>query len=110
MGLKGMEKRRFGELSGGQKQRVLLARALCATQKLLVLDEPVSGLDPKVTAETYEIVKRLNDEGVTVIMISHDLTSAVGYSDHVLVMDGTIRFCTTKEYLETFNLKEKYNG
>lgn len=73
MGLEGMEKRCYRELSGGQQQRVLLARALCSSDKLLVLDEPVTGLDPKATAQLYEIVDNLNKEGITIIMISHDL-------------------------------------
>ena len=73
MGLEGLEKRCYRELSGGQQQRVLLARALCSSDKLLVLDEPVTGLDPKATNQLYEIVDSLNKEGITVIMISHDL-------------------------------------
>ena len=73
MGLKGFEKRSYRELSGGQQQRVLLARALCATRKILLLDEPVSGLDPKVTGEMYELIENLNKEGTTIIMISHDI-------------------------------------
>ena len=73
MGLEGLEKRCYRELSGGQQQRVLLARALCSSNKLLVLDEPVTGLDPKATNQLYEIVDSLNKEGITVIMISHDL-------------------------------------
>ena len=62
----------YNTLSGGQQQRVLLARALCATKKILLLDEPVSGLDPVVTAELYDIINSINDSGITVIMISHD--------------------------------------
>ena len=73
MGLEGFEKRCYRELSGGQQQRVLLARALCSSNKILVLDEPVTGLDPKVTNQLYEVVDDLNKEGITIIMISHDL-------------------------------------
>ena len=79
-------RRCYRELSGGQQQRVLLARALCATQKLLLLDEPVAGLDPKVTAEMYALIERLNREGVTIIMISHDIAAAVRYATHILHM------------------------
>ncbi|MBF1190021.1 MAG: ABC transporter ATP-binding protein, partial [[Eubacterium] sulci] len=68
-----LSKRCYRELSGGQQQRVLLARALCATQKLLLLDEPVSGLDPRVTAGMYQTIKSLNEEGISIIMISHDV-------------------------------------
>lgn len=75
----------YHDLSGGQQQRVLLARALCATQKLLVLDEPAAGLDPVVTGELYRIVRQLNREsGLTVIMVSHDLSSAVQDASHIL--------------------------
>ncbi|MEA4934095.1 MAG: AAA family ATPase, partial [Lawsonibacter sp.] len=62
-----------------------LARALCATRKLLLLDEPVAGLDPKVTADMYELIRKLNrEDGITVIMISHDIASAVRYASHIL--------------------------
>ena len=68
----------FRDLSGGQKQRVLLARALCATKKLLLLDEPVTGLDPIVTAEFYQLIQKINREsGIAVVMVSHDIESAV---------------------------------
>ena len=79
-----MRKKSFRTLSGGQKQRVLLARALCATERLLLLDEPVSGLDPKVTAEFYQMTRKLVDRGVAVIMVSHDLHSALEIATHVL--------------------------
>ena len=90
-------------LSGGQQQRVLLARALCATGKLLLLDEPVSGLDPMVTAEMYEIISRLNrEQGITIIMISHDLQGALKYGTKILHMEsGAYFFGTTAEYRST---------
>ena len=91
----------YRELSGGQQQRVLLARALCATQKMLILDEPVSGLDPKVTAEMYELVSKLNKEGITIVMISHDIKSAVEYADHILHIGNTIYFGSKSEYLNS---------
>mgnify|MGYP004513280207 FL=1 len=76
---------KFSELSGGQRQRVLLARALCASKKILLLDEPVSGLDPKATAMMYEIIDKLNKEdGKTIIMISHDLNGSLKYASNVL--------------------------
>ena len=78
MGIAHLAGRCYRELSGGQQQRVLLARALCATSKMLLLDEPVSGLDPKATAEMYELIAKLNrEDGITVIMISHDIGAAV---------------------------------
>ena len=85
LGILELKDRCYRELSGGQQQRVLLARALCATQKMLLLDEPVSGLDPKVTAEMYALIQKLNyEDGITVVMISHDLSAALQYASHIL--------------------------
>lgn len=93
----------YRELSGGQQQRVLLARALCATRKLIMLDEPVTGLDPKVTTEMYELVAALNrDEGLTVVMISHDIAAAVRYATHILHLGGGKYFFGSRaEYLSS---------
>ena len=96
-----LAKRCYRELSGGQQQRVLLARALCATRKLLLLDEPVSGLDPKVTAQMYELIERLNQEGITIIMISHDIAAALKYAPHILHVDKKIFFGSNEEYLKS---------
>ena len=85
-------KKSYRELSGGQQQRVLLARALCATEKLLLLDEPVTGLDPLATAELYGMIKQLNREGVTIVMVSHDLNCALHNADKILHMDTQVRF------------------
>lgn len=102
MGITQYAKRCYRELSGGQQQRVLLARALCATQKLLLLDEPVSGLDPKVTAEMYNLIEELNSkDNITIIMISHDISAAVRYASHILHIDKTVFFGTTQEYLQS---------
>ena len=92
----------FRELSGGQQQRVLLARAICATKKVLLLDEPVAGLDPKVTLEMYELVKKLNeDENITIIMISHDLNDALKYASHILHIGSDIYFGKKNDYLSS---------
>ena len=99
MGISDVTKRCYRELSGGQQQRVLLARALCATKKLLLLDEPVSGLDPKVTAEMYDLIESLNKQGITVIMISHDIGAAVKYATHILHIGSEVFFGTKEEYL-----------
>lgn len=93
----------YRELSGGQQQRVLLARALCAAQKMLLLDEPVTGLDPKATNEMYELIARLNrEEAITVIMVSHDMQAAVRYASHILHIGGKQLFFGRKEdYLKS---------
>lgn len=87
----------YNELSGGQQQRVLLARALCATKKILLLDEPVSGLDPLVTAELYQIIKDINDEGITIVMVSHDVKTAVKFASHILHLRNKSAFFGSKE-------------
>ena len=97
-----LARRCYRELSGGQQQRVLLARALCATQKMLLLDEPVSGLDPKVMAEMYTLIEKLNrEDGITVIMISHDVAAAVRYASHILHIGDTVFFGTKGDYLQS---------
>jgi zinc transport system ATP-binding protein len=101
MGIEKLANRCYRELSGGQQQRVLLARALCATRKLLLLDEPVSGLDPKVTAEMYDLISDLNREGITVIMISHDIEAALRYASHILHIGARIFYGTKDEYLQS---------
>lgn len=89
----------YRDLSGGQQQRVLLARALCASSKLLLLDEPVSGLDPIVTQEMYSIIESLNRSGLTVIMISHDISASVKYATHILHISHTpLFFGTAADY------------
>ncbi|MBQ9749519.1 MAG: ABC transporter ATP-binding protein [Clostridia bacterium] len=102
MNITSLKKRCYRELSGDQQQRVLLARALCATQKLLLLDEPVSGLDPKVTLEMYRLIEQINkNDGITIIMISHDIVSAVKYATHILYVGKEIFFGTKSEYLNS---------
>lgn len=98
-----LAKRCYRELSGGQQQRVLLARALCATRKILLLDEPVAGLDPKAAAEMYALIGKLNDSGITIIMISHDISASVKYASHILHIGSrsTLFFGTKGEYLES---------
>ena len=89
----------YRELSGGQKQRVLLARALCATKKMLLLDEPVAGLDPKAAKEMYYLIQKINrEENITVIMISHDIQIAVNYASHVMKIGPNIFYGTSEEY------------
>lgn len=100
MGLTELKNRCYRELSGGQQQRVLLSRALCATKKALLLDEPVSGLDPNATAHMYELVQKLNkNDGITVIMISHDIQAALNYADKILHIGKHVFFGSRDEYL-----------
>ncbi len=102
LGIWEYRKRSYRELSGGQQQRVLLARALCATKKLLLLDEPVSGLDPMVTAELYNIISGINKSGVTVIMVTHDMTAAMQYASHILCLrSGEWFFGTRQEFAKS---------
>lgn len=94
-----LARRCYRELSGGQQQRVLLARALCATRSMLLLDEPTAGLDPKATAELYQLIARLNhQDGITVLMISHDLTAALDAASHILHIGQTVFFGTVDAY------------
>ena len=100
LGLEDLRHVCYRELSGGQQQRVLLARALCATARLLLLDEPVAGLDPLVTQELYRLVEQINrDLGITVIMVSHDIAGAVQYASHILhLQHRQMFFGATRDY------------
>ena len=90
----------YRELSGGQQQRVLLARALCASNKMLFLDEPVSGLDPHATSQMYEIVADINKtSGTTVVMISHEIEEALKFSSHILHLGKSVYFGSCDGYL-----------
>ena len=101
--LTALRHRSFRALSGGQQQRVLLARALCATGKLLLLDEPVSALDPVATADFYALIRKLNREDhIAVMMSSHDIQAAVKQANRILHLDSTLRFFgTTEDYLHS---------
>ena len=102
-----LEKRCYRELSGGQQQRVLLARALCATRKILLLDEPTAGLDPKVTKEMYQLIYELNQrDKLTIVMISHDLRASLTYSSHILHTGKHVFFGTKEEYIRHARHKE----
>lgn len=91
----------YSELSGGQQQRVLLARALCATSKILLLDEPTAGLDITATAEFYSLIKSLNDEGITIIMITHKLQEVIQDADHILCVNNNgVKYFTKDKYKE----------
>ncbi len=97
-----LQKRCFAELSGGQQQRVLLARALCASKKILFLDEPVTGLDPRVTQDFYDIIQDLNQQDkLSIVMISHDVETALKHASHILHIGETPFFGTKEAYLES---------
>lgn len=98
LGIRDLANRCYRELSGGQQQRVRLARALCATQKMLLLDEPTSGLDPLVSAEMYGLIERLNREDhVTIIMVSHDTGTPIQSATHILHLKQTPLFFGSRE-------------
>ena len=103
LGIVSLAKRCYRELSGGQQQRALLARALCAAGKMLLLDEPVAGLDPKAGAEMYDLIKKLNDGGITIMMISHDIAASVRYASHILHIGNreAMFFGTKADYLKS---------
>lgn len=110
LGILHLKKECYRELSGGQQQRVLLARALCATEKLLLLDEPMAGLDPLVTQEMYEMILDLNKTGITVIMVTHDLPSAIKYATHILhLQEGKYFFGETRQYIHS-DVGKKFLG
>ena len=98
MGISQLKNKCYNDLSGGQQQRVLLARAMCAAKKMILLDEPAAGLDPVVTMELYELIDRINKEmGMTVIMVSHDMDAMAKYATHVLHLSHKQLFFGTKE-------------
>ena len=99
MGVAHLARRCYRELSGGQQQRVLLARALCATQKMLLLDEPVSALDPGAQEEMYNLIENLHKSGITVIMISHDIDASLRFATHVLHIGKEIFFGKKAEFV-----------
>ena len=108
LGISSIANKCYRELSGGQQQRALLARALCATRKILLLDEPVSGLDPSATADMYGLIAQLNKSGITIVMISHDIGASIEYASHILHVGTKSRanqpeffFGTKTEYIES---------
>ena len=112
LGITELADRSYRELSGGQQQRVLLARALCASDKLLILDEPVTGLDPIVTSEIYDIIKEVNRKyAMTIIMVSHDVKTAVQSANKILHLKQTVQFFgSTEDYVRSTAGREFIGG
>ncbi|MCR5348147.1 MAG: ABC transporter ATP-binding protein [Bacilli bacterium] len=101
IGAEDLKNKCFNELSGGQRQRVLLARALCSAESALLVDEPVSGLDPLATQKMYETLDELHKEGMGIIMITHDVSDALAYATHVLLIDKEPFFGTVSEFKQS---------
>jgi len=111
LGISHLVKKCFRELSGGQQRRVLLARALCASSRLILLDEPATALDPKVTEEMYSIISELNASGMTVIAVSHDIEAAIKYSSHILHLSHRPKFFgSVRDYLKSDAYLSKRGG
>lgn len=111
MGVTKLRNQCYRELSGGQQQRVLLARALCATKKLLLLDEPIAGLDPVATQEFYELVQKINTNlGITIIMVSHDIQAAISYAKHILHLHQTQLFFGTTAAYQSSSVGHRFLG
>lgn len=111
LGIDDLTDKGYQQLSGGQQQRVLLARALCATKKLLLLDEPVTGLDPVATGEMYNLIKLINlCDDITVIMVSHDLHAAVRYATHILHLGQRQLFFGTAAAYKESDLARRFLG
>ena len=112
MGIEELKDRCYMELSGGQQQRVLLARAMCATKKLLLLDEPVTGLDPNAANEMYNLIKLINlCDTISVIMVTHDVPEAVRYATHILHLGhGQLFFGSVEEYRKSDHVRRLLGG
>ena len=112
LGIMDLKKSCYRDLSGGQKQRTLIARALCATDKLLILDEPITGLDPSTAQDFYQVIRHLNrEENVAVLMVSHDIQNIVVQANKILHLKQTVQFYgPAEEYKKTAFGKEFLGG
>ena len=112
LGIEHLKQNCYRELSGGQQQRVLIARALCATEQLLILDEPITGLDPSAIQDFYHLIKKLNKEdGITIIMVSHDIGNVISQANKILHLHRRVVFCGTAEaYRQSVAGKEFLGG
>ncbi len=112
LGIEHLKQKCYRELSGGQQQRVLIARALCATEQLLILDEPITGLDPSAIQDFYHLIKKLNrEDGITIIMVSHDIGNVISQANKILHLHRRVVFCGTAEaYRQSVAGKEFLGG
>ena len=103
LGITGLKNKCYRELSGGQQQRVLIARALCATKKLLILDEPITGLDPSAIQELYALIRKLNREDkVAILMVSHDVQNVVHQANKILhLQQRALFYGSVKDYVKS---------
>lgn len=102
LGIWDLRDRRYCDLSGGQKQRALLARTLVATDSLMALDEPATGLDAVATSELFETVRQIHESGVTVVMSANDAKVALLYATHILQLRGrALFFGSAQQYLRS---------
>lgn len=110
LGISELKRCSYRDLSGGQQQRVLLARALCSAKKLILLDEPVAGLDPVASGDMYSAIARLNEGGMSVIMVSHDIAGAVKYASHILHLHHEPLFFGTRDDYLRSDIGHRFTG
>lgn len=111
LGISELRRKCYRELSGGQQQRVLIARALCASDKLLILDEPITGLDPSAIQEFYYLVRKLNrEDGITIIMVSHDIGNIISQANKILHLQQRVLFYGGVEAYRKSRAGEEFLG
>ncbi len=111
LGISDLKKKCYRELSGGQQQRVLIARALCAASRMLIVDEPITGLDPSAIQEFYQLMRRLNcGEGVAILMVTHDLANVIGQAKKILHLQQQVLFYGTPEEYRKSRVGRSYLG
>ena len=111
LGIEELKYKSYRDLSGGQQRRVLLARSLCATKKMLLLDEPMTGLDPVAVAEFYQLLWKLNkNHKITIVMVSHDIREAIEHADYMLHLSHEEYFFGKTEEYKTSNIGRKFWG
>ncbi len=111
LGISGLRRACYRDLSGGQQQRVLIARALCATDQMLILDEPITGLDPSAIQEFYHLIRELNRDGITIVMVSHDIRNVLTQAGRILHLHQRVLFDgSAEEYASSMAAKQFLGG